>query len=50
MPEVGCDLADVDACFEKVGGVGVTQGVDDELGVFLVKATLGFGDTPGGPG
>ena len=50
MTEVSRDLSDVDSGFQKVGGVAVAQGVDDELGMFLGEAALHFGEFPDLPG
>jgi hypothetical protein len=50
VTEVGGDLADVHAGFKKVGGVAVSQGVDDEFEVFPIETALNFGELPDLPG
>ena len=50
MTEVGGDLADVCTSFEEMGCKAMTQGVDDEFGVFFVEAAFDFSDLDGGPG
>lgn len=43
-------MADVCAAFEEVGGVAVTQGVDDEFSVLFGKAAFDLGDFESSPG
>jgi len=50
VTEVGGDLTDVNSCFKEVGGVGVTQGMNDKFGVFFSEAAFYFGNAPGLPG
>lgn len=50
MSEVGGDLLDMGPTFEKMGGVAVTQGVDDKFGVLFGEPAFDFSDLESGPG
>lgn len=49
VAEVGGELVKLDAAFQHVGGVAVTQGVAAEVLVFFVEAALRFGEVDGEP-